>query len=238
MRIYNIGDDKFELNPLFYKEILNSSDTSFDTNLSGTFVDTMCRSPQYFLHAIAITLMTLSSGVVLGQPTAIPPAYLVTGNAAVSEPLINEVVGTYKYRKVVKVDGEEDRNMEIKLDVLPRSATRLYAELFVPNRNLHNCTYRGIFEFKGSNEFIAIDDVNDPKSCVMEFKINANSIVLIDQSHDRKQCSIKAGCHPNGSVDRIYFSKHIKEKTNLVSNILTSEPYIAEVERFREQFKR
>jgi hypothetical protein len=198
----------------------------------------MRQMPLNFFHAIAITLLAIAPAIVQGQTTALPPAYLVAGDAAVSEPLINEVIGTYKYRKVVKVDGEEDRNMEIKLDVLPRSSTRLYAELFVPNRNLHNCTFRGIFEFKGSNEFIAIDDVNNPKSCIMEFKINANSIVLIDQSHDRKQCSIKASCHPGGSVDRIYFSKHIKEKTNLVSNILTSDPYLAEVERFREQFKR
>ena len=198
----------------------------------------MRQSPSHFFHAIAITLLTLAPALVQGQTAVLPPAYLVAGDAAVSEPLINEVIGTYKYRKVVRVDGEADRNMEIKLDVLPRTSTRLYAELFVPNRNLQNCTYRGVFEFKGSNEFIAIDDVNNPKSCIMEFKINANSIVLIDQSHDRKQCSIKAGCYPDGSVDRIYFSKHIKEKTNLVSNILTSEPYIAEVERFREQFKR
>ena len=223
---------------MFYKEIFNSSDTPFDTHKSRSFPDTMRQMPLNFFHAIAITLLAIAPAIVQGQTTALPPAYLVAGDAAVSEPLINEVIGTYKYRKVVKVDGEEDRNMEIKLDVLPRSSTRLYAELFVPNRNLHNCTFRGIFEFKGSNEFIAIDDVNNPKSCIMEFKINANSIVLIDQSHDRKQCSIKASCHPGGSVDRIYFSKHIKEKTNLVSNILTSDPYLAEVERFREQFKR
>lgn len=223
---------------MFYKEIFNSSDTPLNTNPRKFFPHTMRQSPINFLHAIAMTLLALAPAMVQGQATALPPAYLVAGDAAVSAPLIKEVIGTYKYRKVVRVDGEEDRNMEVKLDVLPRSPTRLYAELFVPNRNLQNCTYRGIFEFKGSNEFIAIDDVNNPKSCIMEFKINANSIVLIDQSHDRKQCSIKARCHPDGSVDRIYFSKHIKEKTHLVSNILTSEPYIAEVERFREQFKR
>ena len=135
---------KFELNPLFYKEIFNSSDTPFDTNPSRSCPDTMRQSPLNFLHAIAMTLLALAPAMVQGQATALPPAYLVAGDAAVSEPLINEVVGTYKYRKVVRVDGEEDRNMEIKLDVLPRSPTRLYAELFVPNRNLQNCTYRGV----------------------------------------------------------------------------------------------
>ena len=155
---------EFELNPLFYKEIFNSSDTSFDTNPSRSFPDTMRQSPINFSHAIAMMLLALAPAIVQGQATALPPAYLVAGDVTVSEPLIKEVIGTYKYRKVVRVDGEEDRNMEIKLDVLPRSPTRLYAELFVPNRNLQNCTYRGVFEFKGSNEFIAIDDVNNPKS--------------------------------------------------------------------------
>ena len=85
----------------------------------------MRQSPLNFLHAIAMMLLALAPAMVQAQATALPPAYLVAGDAAVSEPLINEVTGTYKYRKVVRVDGEEDRNMEIKLDVLPRSPTRL-----------------------------------------------------------------------------------------------------------------
>ena len=196
----------------------------------------MPKSPTTAL--LAFILVAMFPGLSQGQTPALPPAYLVTGDPTVSAPLIEEAVGSYKYRKVVRVDGEADRNMEITLDIVSRSPTSLYAQLFVPNRNLLNCSYQGLFEFKGNNEFIAIDDVQNPMGCIMELKINANSIVLIDQSHDRQQCSIKARCHPEGSVDRIYFSKHIKEKTRLVSNITTSEPYIAEVDNFRRQFKR
>ena len=43
---------------------------------------------------------------------------------------------------------------------------------------------------------------------------------------------------PDGSVDRLYFSRHIKEKVTSLSSILVSDEYKAEKDRFRAQFNR
>ncbi len=193
------------------------------------------------LFFIGLGLMV--SGWALAQTApkpqaSFPAAYQSVGQSSVSEPLINEIVGSYSYYKRIRVDGEEDRNSQIVLDLARISSTTLFAQLAVPFRNALMCEYRGVFEYKTNGEFIAIDDIKDPNSCVMQLKVNTNSLVLIDESIDHKRCTVKARCYPDGSVDRIYFSRHNKEKITSISSILVSDKYKAEKDRFRAQFNR
>lgn len=195
------------------------------------------------LTGAMLALVWLLHGVTHAQtapkpPANFPAAYLSVGQGSVSEPLINEITGSYSYYKRIRVDGEEDRSSQIVLDIARVSSTVLFAQLSVPFRNALMCEYRGVFEYKTDGEFIAIDDIKDPNSCVMQLKVNSNSLVLIDESIDHKRCTVKARCYPDGSVDRLYFSRHIKEKVTSLSSILVSDEYKAEKDRFRAQFNR
>ena len=162
----------------------------------------------------------------------------VTGDATKAKELLANIAGVYKhYADIEFVNPSPPSRVEEILEVVPISNIAAYVKIRTWFTNGHRCKYQGIFEYKASDELIAVSKpYSRDNICVLKMTVDAEKIRFFDESPVPYTC--QSYCGSRGQLTATDFSNKSKRRIRYLPRLKNSDEYLEAVRDYKVQFKR
>jgi hypothetical protein len=165
--------------------------------------------------------------------------YQDAGDSAKSDQILKNIEGVYKIKHRVELMDKPNSysTQEDILEIVPISRIATYVKIRTYFTNAHKCVYEGVFEYKASNEFIAVskpiarDDV-----CILKMTVDDGKIRFFDESPVAYAC--QSYCGSRGQLTVTDFDHTLKRRIRYLDRLKNSDEYLETVRDYKLLFKR
>ena len=165
--------------------------------------------------------------------------YQDAGDSAKSDQILKNIAGVYKIKHRVELMDKPNSydDKEDILEIVPISGVATYVKIRTYFTNAHKCAYQGVFEYKASNEFIAVSKpYSRDNICVLKMTVDAKKIRFFDESPVPYTC--QSYCGSRGQLTATDFSNKSKRRIRYLPRLKNSDEYLEAVRDYKVRFKR